>query len=110
METTRSAIGHRIRAFRQKNNLTQAQLAEALDISTNFISEIETGKKNISIDNLCKLCQKYQLSADYILLGKESSAASFLLDQITSLSNQDILVVIEYLESYLKMRKIEKKH
>ena len=50
MEPNRSAIGRRIRAFRLNNNLTQAQLAEALDVSTNFISEVETGKKIISID------------------------------------------------------------
>ena len=98
MEPNRSAIGRRIRAFRLKNNLTQAQLAESLDVSTNFISEVETGKKNISIDTLCRLCQQYQLSAD-----------SFLLGRLTSLSNRDILTVIEYLENYLKMKKIEKK-
>lgn len=109
MEPNRSAIGRRIRAFRLKNNLTQAQLAESLDVSTNFISEVETGKKNISIDTLCRLCQQYQLSADFILFGKESSADSFLLGRLTSLSNRDILTVIEYLENYLKMKKIEKK-
>ena len=98
MEPNRSAIGRRIRAFRLKNNLTQAQLAESLDVSTNFISEVETGKKNISIDTLCRLCQQYQLSADFFLLGR-----------LTSLSNRDILTVIEYLENYLKMKKIEKK-
>lgn len=109
LEANRSAIGKRIRAFRLKNNLTQAQLAEELDVSTNFISEVENGKKNISIDTLCRLCQHYQLSADYILLGKESSADSFLIGRLTSLSNQDILTVIDYLENYLKMKKIEKK-
>ena len=109
LEPNRSAIGRRIRAFRLKSNLTQAQLAESLDVSTNFISEVETGKKNISIDTLCRLCQQYQLSADFILFGKESSADSFLLGRLTSLSNRDILTVIEYLENYLKMKKIEKK-
>ena len=32
-----------------------------------------------------------------------------LLGRLTSLSNRDILTVIEYLENYLKMKKIEKK-
>ena len=109
MDNNKVEIGRRIRAFRLKNNLTQAQLAEVLDVSTNFISEVETGKKNISLDTLCRLCEHYQLSADYLLLGKESSADSPLIERLTSLPTQDVLTVIQYLEIYLKMKKIEKK-
>lgn len=109
MKINKSEIGSRIRTFRLKNNLTQAQLAETLDVSTNFISEIETGKKKISIDTLCCLCEYYQLSADYILMGKKDSNTSLLIEQLTSLSTQDILTTIQYLEVYLKMKKIEKK-
>lgn len=109
MKNNKAEIGHRIRTFRLQNNLTQAQLAEVLDVSTNFISEVETGKKNISIDTLCLLCEHYHLSADYLLMGKEDSANTFLIERLTSLPTQDILTVIQYLEIYLKMRKIEKK-
>ena len=42
MTNDRLETGRRIRDFRIKNHLTQAQLAESLDVSTNFISEIET--------------------------------------------------------------------
>ncbi len=45
MTNDRFETGRRIRDFRSQNHLTQAQLAESLDVSTNFISEIETGKK-----------------------------------------------------------------
>lgn len=37
--------GKRIRNFRVQNELKQSQLAESLDVSTNLISEVETGKK-----------------------------------------------------------------
>lgn len=109
MDNNKSEIGRRIRDFRLQNHLTQAQLAEVLDVSTNFISEVETGKKNISLDTLCRLCQRYHLSADYLLLGKEASADSLLIERLNALPTQDILTVIEYLETYLKMKKIEKK-
>lgn len=108
MESNKSDIGKRIRTFRQTNNLTQAQLAESLDVSTNFISEVENGKKNISLDTLCRLCNQYQLSADYLLMGKEHPADTMLLERLSSLPNQDILTIIKYLELFLKMKKIEK--
>lgn len=103
--------GRRIRDFRVRNHMTQAQFAESLDVSTNFISEIETGKKRISQDTLCRLCEQYDLSADYLLFGKPSSAYLHytLSEFLSSLSEKDIPVVIEYLEATLKIKKLDKK-
>ena len=36
-------LGKRVRYFRRLKNLTQAQLAEKVDLSVNYISQIETG-------------------------------------------------------------------
>lgn len=111
MTNDRQEIGKRIRNFRLNNNMTQAQLAEVLDVSTNFISEIETGKKGVSQETLCRLCQQYNLSADYILFGKQTPVPSqyTLSEFLSSLSTEDIPVVIEYLEATLKIKKLDKK-
>lgn len=111
MINTKIEVGKRIRTFRIANNLTQAQLAEKLDISTNFVSEVETGKKNISLDILCRLCQYYNLSADYILLGKNNMSHSqhTLSEFLFSLSADDIPTIIEYLEAFMKLKKLEEK-
>ncbi|MBD5445277.1 MAG: helix-turn-helix transcriptional regulator [Lachnospiraceae bacterium] len=37
-----------------------------MDISVNFLSEIENGKRGMSQDTLYKLCSKFAVSADYI--------------------------------------------
>ena len=42
INSSRVETGKRIRDFRLSRHLTQAQFAESLDVSTNFISEIET--------------------------------------------------------------------
>ena len=39
----KSDIGQRIRQLRLLNDYTQAEFAEAIDISINFLSEIENG-------------------------------------------------------------------
>lgn len=111
MTNDRSETGKRIRNFRIQNNMTQAQFAESLDVSTNFISEMETGKKGISLETLYRLHQQYHLSADHLLFGEERPAPSeyTLSEFLSSLSMEDIPIVIEYLEATLKIKKLDKK-
>ena len=111
MTNDRLETGKRIRKFRIQNNPTQAQFAESLDVSTNFISEIETGKKGISQDTLYRLCTRYHLSTDYLLFGKHGPAPSdYTLEEfLSSLDEEDIPIVIGYLEATLKLEKLSKK-
>ena len=51
------AMGARIRALRKRNGLTQAQLAEAVHISTSFMGHIERGTRIASLDTLVRLSQ-----------------------------------------------------
>lgn len=110
MESDRFEIGKRIRDFRVRKGLTQAQFAEALDVSTNFISEIENGKKNISLETLKRVCTEYHLSADYILFNKDNFSDYMLIERLSTLTVQDIHTVIEYLQALLKMRMVEKRY
>lgn len=49
-------FGERVKYFRNIARLSQAQLAEKLDLSPKTISSIETGKNNINFAKLSKLC------------------------------------------------------
>ena len=44
-----------IKRYRDLRKWTQAQLAEKLDISVNFVSDVENGKKWISVATIVKL-------------------------------------------------------
>lgn len=56
MEGTKNILGQNIRDIRTSLNLTQEQLSEQLNINTNFLSQVETGKVGISIDTAIKIC------------------------------------------------------
>ena len=109
-ERNRYDIGQRIRSFGLSRDLTQAELAESLDVSTNYISEIENGKKGMSQDTLCRLCLTYHLSADFLLFGKceKDVSKQSLFESLSSIPADTIPVVIEYLEASLKIKKLEK--
>lgn len=57
----------RLRDVREDRDLTQAQLGEVLDKSQQGYNHIETGRAELKIDDLVKLCQFYNLSADYLI-------------------------------------------
>lgn len=50
-------IGLNIGYYRRARNLTQIELAESLDISSNYLSQIERGCKTLSLDKLLKMAE-----------------------------------------------------
>ncbi len=48
-------IGQRIKELREKNNISQKDLAYAADIDRSYIASVESGKRNISIVNIEKI-------------------------------------------------------
>ncbi|MDE5763368.1 MAG: helix-turn-helix transcriptional regulator [Ruminococcus sp.] len=63
-------MGSRIRKQRELLGYTREQVAEKLDVSTKFCSDIELGVRGVSIQTLAKLTDILNLSADYILFGE----------------------------------------
>ena len=49
-------MGQRIMLRRKSLRLTQEELAEKIDVSTQIISNLELGKKAIRPENLAKVC------------------------------------------------------
>lgn len=55
-------IGERIKELRDAKNLSQQDLANAADMERSFITHIETGKRNISVDTLQKVLEALEIS------------------------------------------------
>lgn len=107
-ESTRIAMGDRIRHARQKSGLTQSEFSEEIDISVNFLSEIENGKKGFSGETLYNICHKFNVSADYILLNDNKSEQDMntMIELVDSIDSKDINKMMEFL-TYLKKTKDE---
>lgn len=48
-------FGKRLKQTRENANLTQAELAEKVDLSPNFVGMVERGERNTSFKNVYKL-------------------------------------------------------
>lgn len=60
-------LGRRIREERQKLGLTQAELAEAVDISNTYMGAIERGERSLTLDTLVRLVNRLGVTVDYML-------------------------------------------
>lgn len=69
MELDYKAIGVRVKNFRKERNLTQEKLAELIDVSVPYMSNIETGKKKLSMQVLVNLSCALDVTPDELLLG-----------------------------------------
>ena len=70
MNINQKEIGQRIAKLRLEKGFTQEKLARIINISTEHLGRIETGKRCISIELLTDLSCFFDVSTDYILLGK----------------------------------------
>jgi len=61
--------GERLKNFRKENKITQEKLASILNTTQSNIVGYEKGKFLIATPYLYEICEKYKISADY-LMGK----------------------------------------
>ena len=92
-------MGERIMTRRKQLRMTQEELADRMDVSTQMISYAEQGRKAIRPENLIKLCAALDISADYILTGaapvQESSRIAAKLARLTEEQLQQVETVID---------------
>ena len=81
--------GTTIKELREKNKITQVQLAERLGVQKSVISYYESGSRFPSYDVLIRFARLFHVSTDY-LLGLERNRN---LD-VTGLTEEDIDVLI----------------
>lgn len=63
-------IGQRITERRKQLGLTQEALAEKGEMTTQFVSYAESGKRAMRPENLLKISSALGVSADYLLTGE----------------------------------------
>jgi len=91
--------GMRIQSLRVENGYTQEKLAEELNIDRSYYGRIEAGKKGCSVDLFVRLSDLFNVSLDYLILGR------YLEAQPAELDNEPLKRDIEKLISHLEQFK-----
>lgn len=71
MKMNPKETGKRIQLLRKRKGLSQEELADKLNVSSNTVAKIECGLRRPSVDFVVDLVNFFDTTVDYIILGEE---------------------------------------
>ncbi len=80
-EEKRKAIASRLRLSREMAGLTQGQVAKSLDWHRPTVSEIEAGRRRVSVEELATLAEMYGVNVPWIV-GEGDEDSSLAADRV----------------------------
>ena len=94
-------IGEQVRIAREQAKLTQEQLAERIEVSPQYISDLERGVVGISIPTLRSACVAMGVSSDRILFGTASESRNAAIEKRCSeLSDKDFAALLNIADTF----------
>lgn len=100
--------GKRIRGLRKQFKITQEALAEKLYLSVDSISNYENGKATCMPEHVAKLCEIFNVTADYIYYGRDKGISNrndkeaTILELLNECDTEDIERVEQMIRLFLR--------
>lgn len=101
-------IGEQVKKARESAKLTQERLAEKIDVTPQYISDLERGVVGISIQTLKTLCTELCVSSDQILFGTESQNIAAVSHKLNTLSEKQIFILSDIISKYIEAISVER--
>lgn len=96
-------IGEQVRIAREQAKLTQEMLAEKIEVSPQYISDLERGVVGIALPTLKKLCSALGVASDQILFGTQSKDRGVVLaNACNTLTEEQFALLVEMVNCYVK--------
>lgn len=73
MSVNYKMIGRRIKGQRRTQRMSQAFLAEQVELSVSYISCIERAKKQVSLEALVRIANSLDTTVDCLLIGNQNN-------------------------------------
>lgn len=102
-------LGKKIQFKRKNLNLTQENMAEKLDVSVGYISQIERGISKISLDMLAKVSNLLECDiAEFVTINNykyETSYNNDFFNIYMQLDKHEKIILIKLIYTYIENRK-----
>ncbi len=94
-------IGGQIKTARECAKLTQEQFAEKIDVSPQYVSDLERGVVGISLAKLKRSCTVLGVSSDQILFGDTNKDRSVTIyEKCKNMSDEHFEILVEIISKY----------
>lgn len=64
---TTNTISQNIKKYRLLNHMTQEQLAEQLELDTQYYAQLERGERNFTIEKITRVCSIFHIGIEDII-------------------------------------------
>lgn len=95
------SLGKRLRRLRKNADMTQAKLSELLNMDGDTYGNYEREKTEPSIDTIVALAQLYNVTTDYILIGKEMDVDGKVSSLMSQCPDDKLSALIAVMEGIL---------
>lgn len=65
--TIQESFGQKVKMLRKEQGLSQEKFALSIDIDRSYLASVEAGKRNISLNNIKKIADGFDLSMAELL-------------------------------------------
>ena len=94
-------MGEQVRIAREQAKLTQEALAEKIEVSPQYVSDLERGVVGISIPTLKRACVALGVSSDQILFGTVSENRNAAIEKrCANLSDKDFAALLDIVDVF----------
>lgn len=105
MVNIKNLFGRKIKEYRKKKNLTQAQLAELVNVDDKHISCIESGKNFPSPDLIERLAKSLDVEPkdlfEFYYLQDTKDLKSDIIKMLDKLNNDELALAHKYVRTFL---------
>jgi transcriptional regulator with XRE-family HTH domain len=103
----RTRLGQRVKHLRRLRGYTQEQLAERIEINPKYLSSIERGAENPTLDLLCRLAKGLQVDLNELFQFEPDAAQPERLRRklgglLAEIRPEDLLRVVRVLEALIR--------
>lgn len=100
-----SEIGSRLRALRDEFGLTQAFVAQRVGMRRSALSEVESGTRKVTPDELVELARLYGTTTDFLTSGQQDvpEHVQLLTRLVGDMTEDDVAQVVSF-ATFLRSR------
>lgn len=103
------AIGRKIKMYRKQAHLTQAKLAEKLNMTDKYLSSLELGKEKVSLTRLDEIADLFKIDIINLLADTNSLSTTYgdteILDLIKDWTPDEKTVLIKLINTFNEHKK-----
>lgn len=101
-----SDLGEKVKLLRNRRRLKQDDLAEVLELSRSQVSNLESGRRNLSLKQLEKLCEYFKVDMSYFLMSETTDSCLDLIEKAKLLFESKNLTNIQKEDLFTSIMKI----